>query len=109
RAFTVTGLVSSIEMDVVQKSTYQKLKTQNEHHPAMNDGLSRREVEIKNIINDDRDLKVELYSYLNHIKQGRNLSKNKIGLDDLTNEQYQELRDILMSSRQVDMNKNKSA
>ncbi len=121
RAFTVSGLVSREEMDSVQtsinhsqpqkKSSDESFNVENnsadEKEPSQQ--LSVREVEIKDIISDNQELKRDLYSYLSYAKQENGMSDSRIGIDDLTDKQYQELKEILLRFRKVEDRKQQSA
>ena len=51
--------------------------------------LSRREKEIKSLINNNPGLRKRLYSYLNFVKKKQ--GSNKISINDLTKTQYENL------------------
>ena len=99
RAFSVSGLVSREEMDMIQKENDKE--NQSSSHPrdieVVND-LSKREKEIKQIIGNNEDLKEDLYSYLKYAKEESDLKgSDKFGIDNLSNKQFKELKEMLLS------------
>ncbi len=108
RSFTVSGLVSSEELDVARLREKDDLETNkldvNVTHKSNNKpiditaDLSKREKEIKNIIGGDSELRKDLFSYLEYVKSEKGLEDGeKLSLDDLTDEQFEELENLLNS------------
>lgn len=105
RAFTVSGLVSSEELDVQRlqekdkkNPRYQKKKKDNNIDQAIDvkAELTEREKEIKAIIGSDKNLRKDLFTYLKNIKEKEGLAKNKnISIDDLSESQFKQLKNIL--------------
>jgi len=100
RAFSVSGLVSKTEMDMIQKENDKE--NQSSSHPRDIDvapkNLSEREKEIKQIIGNNEDLKEDLYSYLKYAKEESDLKgSDKFGIDNLSNKQFKELKEMLLS------------
>ena len=100
RAFSVSGLVSREEMDMIQKENDKE--NQSSSHPRDIDvapkNLSEREKEIKQIIGNNEDLKEDLYSYLKYAKEESDLKgSDKFGIDNLSNKQFKELKEMLLS------------
>jgi len=103
RAFTVSGLVSREEMDVikdrddskiVQTPRYDKNKKEKDSDREIK--LTERELEIKDIVGDDKLLKKDMFSFLKFVKEDLEIPDNqKLSLDDLTDQQYRELKDLL--------------
>lgn len=67
------------------------------------DGLSEREKEINDMISENLEvkdeLKKELFSYLSHIKEKSDLEK--ISLNDLTDDEFDELKNILIQIKSL--------
>jgi len=114
RAFTVSGLVSREEMQVTKmaeesvpenitpdrnikkkSSNSKKLNksSNNKKKGKIDNKLSDREKEIKEIIAGNKKLKKELYDYLQWIKEEKSL--DKVSINDLDEGEYEELKDIL--------------
>ena len=114
RAFTVSGLVSKEEMqvtrleeesepeditpdrDIKKKSSDSKKlnkSSNNKKKGKIDNKLSDREKEIKEIIAGNKKLKKELYDYLQWIKEEKSL--DKVSINDLDEGEYEELKDIL--------------
>lgn len=70
-----------------------KEKVEKADPPKTKKGLTTREDEIKNLVGDNEKLKNELYSYLSFIKNKRDLGK--ISIDNLTEEEFSELKSRL--------------
>jgi len=104
RAFSVSGLVSREEMDMIQKESYNNDKnpqncSQTRDIEVVND-LSKREKEIKQIIGNKKDIKEDLFSYLKYAKEESDLNGNdKFGINDLSDNQYRELKELLLSEQ----------
>jgi phage recombination protein Bet len=109
RAFTVSGLVSQEEMDVIQfKKKYEKEDEQRKvtsinqpQEESRVKELSEREKEIKELVAGDAELKNDLFSYLDHIKKERG-DDRKISINDLSDEEYDSLFGILNSFKKMD-------
>lgn len=104
RAFTVSGLVSYEEMEVSQQpntDTYKGSQRIEEVNGDDNTGreLTKREKIIKVLIDDNDDLRSELYDYLEYAKEENNLKK--ISINDLTDQQYHELKYLLSSIKRM--------
>lgn len=98
RAFTVSGLVSREEMEVQLSDGQNNDNTTIDIEPDDSNKSNRRELtpkeqEIKEIIGDNKGLKKDLYSYLEYVKEENKL--DRVSIDDLTDEQYEELKMIL--------------
>jgi len=110
RAFTVSGLVSREEMDVIQDREdsnivktprYDKNKKEKDSDREIK--LTEREMEIKDIIGDDKLLKKDMFSFLKFVKEDLEIPDNqKLSLDDLTKNQYNELKDLLTKIKKRD-------
>jgi len=110
RAFTVSGLVSREEMDVIQDREdsnivktprYDKNKKEKDSDREIK--LTEREMEIKDIIGDDKLLKKDMFSFLKFVKEDLEIPDNqKLSLDDLTDKQYNELKDLLTNIKKRD-------
>jgi len=110
RAFTVSGLVSREEMDVikdrddskiVQTPRYDKNKKEKDSDREIK--LTERELEIKDIVGDDKLLKKDMFSFLKFVKEDLEIPDNqKLSLDDLTKNQYNELKDLLTKIKKRD-------
>jgi len=113
RAFTVSGLVTREEMDVINSredsgNEYNKKPDQikdvssskvSENTKATK--LSKREEEIKKIVGDNEELKKDMFSYLKFAKEDLEIEEDrKLKLDDLTNKQYKELKDLLLNMKE---------
>jgi len=114
RGFTVSGLVSQEEMDVIQfKKKYEKedekrkvTQLEESAKKSRDKELSEREAEIKELIGSDKKLKQDLFSYLDHIKKEKGVKK--ISINDLNDQKFESLYSILKSFKMMD-GKNKSA
>src|SRR6056297_913310 len=82
RAFTVSGLVSREEMDVIQEQDNNKPKEYTNIKPDNKESkkkikLSKREKEIKKIIGDDRSLKKDMFSFLKFVKEDLDIADDE--------------------------------
>jgi len=110
RAFTVSGLVSREEMDVIQDREDNNIvqtprydKNKKEKGSDREIELTERELEIKDIIGDDKLLKKDMFSFLKFVKEDLEIPDNqKLSLDDLTKKQYNELKDLLTKIKKRD-------
>ena len=113
RAFTVSGLVTREEMDVINsrddsENDYNKkpdqIKDVSSNKVSENkeiSQLSKREEEIKRIIGDNEELKKDMFSYLKFAKEDLDIKEDrKLKLDDLTANQYKELKDLLLNMKE---------
>jgi len=107
RAFTVSGLVTREEMDVIQDNRDTNRdegldsKEDNTETELEEQTLSKREIVIKDIVEDKKELKKDLYSYLRYAKEDLQLPKeHKLKLDDLTDTQFKELKVLLLSMKE---------
>jgi len=96
RAFSVSGLVSKEEMDMIKKDSDNI--DQNEPIKIIND-LSKREKVIKRIVNGNEKLKNKLFSYLKLVKENSENNVANFSIDDLSDEEYKKLKSILFSSK----------
>jgi len=111
RAFTVSGLVSREEMDVIQEqkedntnntSGYTDIKPDKDESKRQVK-LSKREREIKEIVGNSRSLKKDMFSFLKFVKDDLEMPDDeKLRLDDLTNQQYKELKSLLVGMKERD-------
>ena len=116
RAFTVSGLVSREEMDVIQtrdESDKEKSKLnspvdkeevidvkKDKEETAKENNMTRREKEIKSIVGESKELKKDMFSYLKFAKEDLKLADDKkLKLADLTANQYKELKDLLLNMK----------
>jgi len=120
RAFSVSGLVTREEMDVINSNPDDKGDTPKDiiQDESMDSEtidievnntapiLSDREKEVKNIINANQKLKKDLLSFLSYARQENGLDKTyHISVDDLTDSQYAELKEVLLKFREIDEDK----
>jgi len=111
RAFTVSGLVSREEMDIIQDqkedntnnaSGYKDIKPDKDESKRQVK-LSKREREIKEIVGNSRSLKKDMFSFLKFVKDDLEMPDDeKLRLDDLTNQQYKELKSLLVGMKERD-------
>ena len=116
RAFTVSGLVSREEMDVIQtrdESDNEKNKLdspdlkeeaidvkQDNNVKTKEHKMTKREKEIKAIVGESKELKKDMFSYLKFAKEDLELADDrKLKLADLTANQYKELKDLLLNMK----------
>jgi len=117
RAFTVSGLVSREEMDVIQtrdESANEKSKLnspdiiqgavdakQDKEVKTKENKMTKREKEIKAIVGESKELKKDMFSYLKFAKEDLNLADDrKLKLADLTANQYKELKGFLVDMKE---------
>ncbi|MCF8000467.1 MAG: recombinase RecT [Halanaerobiales bacterium] len=107
RAFSVSGLVSREELDMIQNRDdadntpegVTDIEVEQET-TSKDKSLSKREEEIKKIIGNNDDLKKDMFSYLKFVKEDLDLEADrKLKLDDLTAKQYKELKDLLLNMK----------
>ena len=116
RAFTVSGLVSREEMDVIQTrdesdKEKSKLNSSDDKEEVIDvkkdkvtatkeNNMTRREKEIKSIVGESKELKKDMFSYLKFAKEDLKLADDrKLKLADLTANQYKELKDLLLNMK----------
>ncbi|MFW6028732.1 MAG: RecT family recombinase [Halanaerobiales bacterium] len=96
RAFTVSGLVSWEEMDSNCPIDHKAYERDNEGYgDAKNQErkLTKRELMIKKLVEDDESLRKILYFYLSRVKERENRKITRI--DDLTSNQFYELINVM--------------
>src|SRR6056297_919205 len=116
RAFTVSGLVSREEMDVIQTRDESDNEKNKLESPDLKEGaidvkqdnnvktkehkMTKREKEIKAIVGESKELKKDMFSYLKFAKEDLKLADDrKLKLADLTANQYKELKDLLLNMK----------
>jgi len=107
RAFTVSGLVSREEMDVIQNRQedneinmpqYTEIKEENSSRQGMK--LTERESEIKNIVGNNKTLKKDMFSFLKFVKEDLKIPEDqKLKLAYLSEKQYKELKSLLINMK----------
>jgi len=116
RAFTVSGLVSREEMDVIQTRDESDNEKNKLESPDLKEGavdvkqdnnvktkehkMTKREKEIKAIVGESKELKKDMFSYLKFAKEDLKLADDrKLKLADLTANQYKELKNLLLNMK----------
>lgn len=94
KAFSISGLVSYEELEI--SKNYRNCSDNMDKHRGTRI-LSKRELIIKDIIDDDINLRNILYTFLNDCRSKG--SPGKISINDLTDEQFKELKQKLLETK----------